>query len=222
MRKFFRFNKYQNSICVEVYKLPSVRVGVEFGENIVFRIGAFIQLALSFNFRGLNLWLYKKGIHNRGLEFNIGFSDGLTVSLNLMADTMDWKRGQWKWYWNISDRIKGKVEVLKKVIEERDILIPMPEKSYNAHAVLADWTWKYQRWFPMTVRRCEIDILEGLPHAGKGENSWDCGNDATFSITTGKVRNIPEAVGNLVGNVLNTRVKHGGWKDYKWDRVKQK
>lgn len=222
MRKFFHFNKYQNSICVEVYKFPCIRVGIEFGENIIFRVGAFVQLALSFNFRRLNSWLYKKGINYKELEFNIGFSDGLTVSLNLMADTMDWKRGQWKWYWNITDRMKGKVEVLKKVIEERDILIPMPEKSYNAHAVLADWTWKYQRWFPMIVRRCEIDIPEGLPHAGKGENSWDCGNDATFSMITGEVRSMSEAVGQLVGDVLNTRVKNGGWKDYKWDRVKQK
>ena len=185
MRKFFHFNKYQNSICVEVYKFPCVRVGVEFGENIIFRIGVFIQLALFFNFRKLNLWLYKKGIDNRELEFNIGFSDGLTVSLNLMSDdSMNWGKRQWKWYWNITDKLKGKVEVLKKVIEERDILIPMLEKSYNAHAVLVDWTWRYQRWFPTTIRRCEIDIPEGLPHAGKGENSWDCEDDATFSITT--------------------------------------
>src|SRR3990167_5778242 len=31
--------------------------------------------------------------------------------------------------------------------------------------------------------------------AGKGENSWDCGDDATFWITTGPVKSIPEAVG---------------------------
>ena len=221
MRKFFYFNKYQNSICVEVYRFPCVRVGISFEEGVNFRIGVFIQLFLSFNFKRLNSWLYKKGIEGKELEFNIGFLDGLSMSLNLMSDdSMSWGRGRWKWYWNITDRIKGKVEVLKKIIEERDILVPMPEKSYNAHAVLADWTWKYQRWFPMTVRRCEINIPEGLPHAGKGENSWDCEDDATFSMTTGKVRNIPEAIGRLVGSTLHTRIKNGGWGDYKWDRPK--
>lgn len=157
-------------------------------------------------------------MNDRKLEWNIWFRDGWSMSLNLFSDTMGWKRGDWKWYINFGDKIKGKYEVSKKVIIERDILIPMPERPYQAHAVLADWTWTYKHWFPMTIRRCEINIPEGLPHEGKGENSWDCGKDATFGITTGKVKNIEEAVGNLVGSVLHDRVKHGGWEDYNWQK----
>lgn len=218
MRKYFHFNKYRNCIGIEVYRFPCVRVGVDFGEDITFRIGAFVQFAISFEFQKLNTWLHKNGIYNRALEFDIGFSDGLSVRLNLMTDTMSWKRGDWNWYWNITDSLKGKANVLKKIIEERDIVIPMPEKSYNAHAILADWTWKYPRWFSRTIRRCEIDIPEGLPHPGKGENSWDCGEDATFAITTSEIRNIPEAVGQLIGSVLERRVRYGGWNDYRFER----
>jgi hypothetical protein len=131
---------------------------------------------------------------------------------------MSWKKGDWKWYINFRDKFKGRYKVTQKIIEERDILIPMPEKSYNAHAVLADWTWKYQRWFPMTIRRCEIEIPDGIPHEGKGENSWDCGVDRTYGVTTGKVKDIPEAVGNIVESSLRTRIKNGGWGDWKWEK----
>jgi len=95
----------------------------------------------------------------------------------------------------------------------------MPEKNYPAHAILADWTWTYPRWFSKTIRRCEIKIPGGLPHEGKGENSYDCGQDATFSIAT-KAKTIPEGVGQLVGSVLKDRVKYGGWGDYNWTKLK--
>lgn len=54
MRKFFHFNKCRNCIVIEVYRFPCIQVGVDFGEDITFRIGAFVQFAISFEFRKLN------------------------------------------------------------------------------------------------------------------------------------------------------------------------
>jgi hypothetical protein len=216
VKKYFYFGK--NSITIGTFYYPCIQIGLEFGEKITLKLGSFIQLYFSLNFYRLNSLLRKIKMNDRELSFDIGFSNGLTLRINLFADTMGWKKGDRKWCFFISDMIKGNHSVSKTIIEERDILIPMPEKSYQAHAILADWTWKYPRWFSKKVRRCEIDIPDGIPHAGKGENSYDCGDDATFGITTGRVKNIPIAVGNLVGSILNDRVRYGGWSDWNFQR----
>jgi hypothetical protein len=226
IRKFFYWNNYRNYISFELGYLPMCQIGIDFGEDITFSIGCFIQFYVSLNIVKLNHWLYKHKIYDRALKFYFWFggNDGtitksrFAISVNLMSDDTGWKKGGWRWYMNISDKLKGKFTVSKKIIEIKDILIPMPEKSYKARAVLADWTWHFPRWFPKTIKRCEIEIPEGLPHAGKGENSWDCGDDATFGLTTGKVRSISQAVGELVGMTLETRVKNGGWDDWNWKR----
>lgn len=221
IRKFFYWNNLGNYLSFEIGYLPMCQIGIDFGqENITFSIGFFIQFYISLSLSKLNSLIYKHKIDGRALSFNFWFENAGTISVNLMSDTTGWKKGGWSWYLNIADKLKGKFTVSKKIIEEKDILVPMPEKSYKAHAVLADWTWHYKRWFPKTIRRCEIKIPEGLPHAGKGENSWDCEDDATFGLTTGKVRSIAEAVGDLVGMTLETRVKNGGWNDWCWTRKK--
>lgn len=215
-RKFWHFGR--NSICLGVYYFPIIQIGIEFSESVTIRIGAFVNFYIAFDFWRISSWIHKLKMHHRALEASIGFTHGLSLSFNLMSDTMGWKKGDWKGHCAVTDRLKGKMDVSKKIIEEMDILIPMPEKSYEAHAVLADWTWKYPRWFSQTIRRCEIEIPGGIPCAGKGENSWDCGDDATFGSTSGKVSSIAEAVGNLIGRILNDRVRYGGWKDWHFIR----
>lgn len=222
IRKFFYWNKSRDYISFELSYLPMCQIGIDFGEDITFSIGCFVQFYISLSIFKLYSWFYKHKINDRALSFDIWFNNGFPVSIYLMSETMCWKNGDWKWCWNISNKLKGKSTVSKKKIEEKDILIPMPEKSYKGHAILADWTWHYQRWFSKTIRRCEIKVPEGIPHPGKGENSWDCGDDATFGLTTGKVKNIPQAVGDLVGMTLETRVKNGGWEDWNWERLKEK
>jgi hypothetical protein len=65
--------------------------------------------------------------------------------------------------------------------------------------------------------RVDLKIDKGIPHAGKGENSWDCGDDATYGMCCA-VKNIAEGVGVLVGSVLHDRVKYGGYGDWLWCR----
>lgn len=221
IRKFFYWNKSRDYISFELGYLPMCQIGIDFGEDITFSIGCFIQFYISLSIFKLYSWFYKHKITNRALSFDFWFNNGFPISLNLMSDTMCWKNGDWKWCCDISRKLKGKFTVSKKIIETNFVLIPMPEKTYKGHAVLADWTWHYPRWFSKTIRRCEIGVPGGIPHPGKGENSWDCGDDATFRLTTGKVRSIAEAVGKLVGMVLESRVKYGGWEDWNWKRLKE-
>ena len=95
------------------------------------------------------------------------------------------------------------------------MLIPMPEKSYEATIQLCEDTWKRPRWFAKTITRIDAKIPEGIPHEGKGENEWDSGGDRTYGMCC-PAKDIFDGVGKIVADCLRTRVRHGGWKDYKW------
>lgn len=124
-----------------------------------------------------------------------------------------WRRGAF----HLDDFFLGKSKFSEEFLEERNVLIPMPEKSYEATAKLTLDTWTRPRWFKKQIKRIHIEIPEGIPFEGKGENSWDCGKDATFGITC-PAESIPEGVGTLVGSVLRSRVKNGGWSDWTWTK----
>lgn len=155
--------------------------------------------------------------HSRTLGFS--FHSG-AIWWDLWVDPMgDYPCPYGKWRdsnFNFSDFLFGRNECSKEVLEEREVLVPMPEKSYEATAKLMKYTWRRPRWFAKTMKRVEIDVPEGIPHEGKGTCAHNCGRDATFGMTTGECRSIPEGVGKLVGSVLRDRVRYGGWGDWNW------
>lgn len=130
------------------------------------------------------------------------------------STTPRWRDGNF----NLIDFLLGRSVCTQTMIEAREVLIPMPEKAYWANAELIEFCWKRPRWPARKMLRCSIDIPGGIPHAGKGENSWDCGDDATFGMTTGKCASIVDGIGQLVTSCLRTRVKNGGWSDFNWTR----
>lgn len=86
----------------------------------------------------------------------------------------------------------------------------MPEHPYPATVRLFESTWKRPRWpFARRMVRAEIEVEGGIPHPGKGENSWDCDDDATYSLTC-QARTAEDAVAKLVGSVLRDRRNYGG------------
>lgn len=149
---------------------------------------------------------------NNKKELSIS-AHGDCIWLQLFTDPMDGKNHVFHW----KDFLLGKSQYSTKEIETRNILVPMPEKSYEATAKLFESSWKRPRGFVKKITRVEIDIPGGIPHEGKGENSWDMGHDATFSMTT-PAKTIALGVGNLVGSVLNSRVKYGGYSDWNWQK----
>lgn len=162
----------------------------------------------------------------KGREYSngrcIGFSlNKQSLSLSLWEDPME-SDGRDPWWWRkyifFDDFFLGKAKCSTEVLEEKDTVVPMPEKSYEAHAKLMMYTWKRPRWFTKQLKRVQIDVPEGIPHEGKGENSWDCGEDRTFGMTTGECSSIAQGVGDLVGSVLRDRVRYGGWSDWNYKR----
>ena len=179
----------------------------------------FFNLALPFMF---SIYIY---------DTDEGSGNALSVSVfahsiwwNLWTPSGSWSSQTPKWRngcWHILDTLLGKQSYNRKVIEERTVLIPMPEGSYEATIKLCEDTWSRPRWFKQVIRRIDASMPKGIPHMGKGESEWDCGTDTTSGMCC-PANSIFEGVGKIVADCLETRVRCGGWADYNWQRKDSK
>lgn len=120
--------------------------------------------------------------------------------------TPKWKNGSF----NLSDFALGRRDYEEGEAEVHSVKIPMPEGAYDATVKLHTDTWRRARWFPVSIHRATIDVPVGIPFPGKGENSYDCGEDATYGFT-GPVESLEDAIGKQVSSVLRNRRRYGGW-----------
>lgn len=210
------------------HRLKSLGVDIATEDDEVFTLGIcpyFFSLYITLKNFKLAQWVSNK-IKRKDEKYGNGRSIGISffessMWIELWNDPNESRSTDPKWWSfhiNFADILFGKQNCTKELLEERAVLIPMPEKAYQGHAKLYKYTWKRPRWFKREVKRVELDIPEGLPMEGKGENAHDCGTNATFSMTTGECNSIPEGVGILVGSVLKDRVKYGGWGDWVWTK----
>jgi hypothetical protein len=120
-----------------------------------------------------------------------------------------WLRGNWR----PLDTFFGKIVYTSTVLLSKDVLIPMLEGTYPATVELFLSTWTRPRFpFPpiyQELRRAKIDVPSGVGHPGRGENSYDCGDDATYGLTC-QADTVEEAIGKFVASVLKSRQKYGG------------
>jgi len=136
------------------------------------------------------------------------------IRWNLWTPTMAWssetpKRRNRSFYF--IDFILGRYKYSVVEIESRDVLVPMMERSYKGKATLEVASWKRPRWpFTKRANRVEINMDDGeqIPVMGKGENSWDCGEDAIYGTST-HAKTIEQGVGSLVESVLSKRRRYG-------------
>jgi hypothetical protein len=126
-----------------------------------------------------------------------------------MGDTMQRKR----WYHEIYvirpvDIIFGRRKCERKILEAGECLVPMLEGSYRATYKKELFTWKRPRSL-FKKQRIDywLDIPSGIPHEGKGENSWDCDEDGLFGCGGGTLE---EAIANAVRHSLRDRKRYGG------------
>lgn len=89
----------------------------------------------------------------------------------------------------------------------QDIEITMPEGKYKGKLRLYTGKWKNRFW-SKRIQRAEIEMEEGIPYPGKGENSWDCGEDASYGITCPAVDEA-DAIAEMIKHVLSCRRKYG-------------
>lgn len=91
------------------------------------------------------------------------------------------------------------------------ITVQMPEGSYTGTCTLRPDSWKRARWFRKTIWRAHVEMDEGqqIPVPGKGENAWDCDEDAIFGSTF-PCRTADHAAERMRASALETRTRHGG------------
>jgi hypothetical protein len=121
------------------------------------------------------------------------------------CSTPVWRKG----CWYPLDTFLGKQKYSKREFDSKDIEIPMPEKPYSAKAIFEECTWKRPLWFAKRIIRVDIDIPDGIPVPGKGENDWDCGEDAIYRSSL-PANTVAEAIGKVVESAMRQRIKYGG------------
>jgi hypothetical protein len=135
----------------------------------------------------------------------------------------------WNFVINFKDIFLGKKKHSLEILGEGEAQIDMPEGIYPATYKIEKRTWKRPRWFSKSNTDIWFDIPAGIPHEGKGENSWDMDMNATFGIGTDWGGNIHEAAKRIALRCLASRSKTGSlsspayavWRDDRMNKGEQ-
>lgn len=128
-----------------------------------------------------------------------------------------WSRSD-PWWQHITiswkDILLGKQSYSCIETEPLESKVFFPEKLRTAQVTYSESTWSRPRWPWDQHSRCyNFDFKDDpIPIPGKGENSWDCGNDAVYSmsIRVESWEDYPEAVKRLQDDINKTRQNRGG------------
>lgn len=131
-----------------------------------------------------------------------------------------WKSGTPKWrhgHFDFLDALFGEMKTIsEKVIDKQAVLVSMPEKNYRGTATVKQSVYQRERWAlrggPRKLfgvhKHFNLDMEDPIPHPGKGENSWDCDEDALHSISGSG--GVTEAIAAATKSVLRSRQRYGG------------
>lgn len=183
----------------------------------VFRNTRLLQASVGrWGFSVYLLW-FSLSLTRRSLDcysppaWEIGWSDGAITLESPWVRQMEWRSSDPWWRKRIRlevvDWILGrwKHECVKG--EPFDVVVPMPEGCYRATATPEVRTWGRRFWITKRRESVWLDIEGGgIPHSGKGENSYDCGDDGLCG-TGGDT--VEEAIGNAVASALKSRRNYG-------------
>jgi len=144
------------------------------------------------------------------------------IWISLWDDPMEWSnKDPWWWEFTIKplDILFGRSKYSSIDLNvHNNVAVHLPEAIYPVKVHVFESTWKRPRW-PIAKKmiRCRVEPIDqkhGIPsHAGKGENSWDMDDDATFSMTV-PVSSAREAITHFEKSILDDRERYG-WPSFK-------
>ena len=156
---------------------------------------------------------YHKHAEERAFGFRIF---DWTIWGEFYANAHDSKSTDPKWMrWNFDVLVYlfGDYDCNYETLEERDVKIPMPEKEYDAHVKMEKlirqrkkWRWKIPPFYQEIIR-ADIDMVEPIPHPGKGTCSYNCGEDAIQSLSC-PVKSVDEAICEMIKSVTLCRLRY--------------
>ncbi len=130
----------------------------------------------------------------------------------VFADDSGWcgQRPRWRdGSWRPLDTFLGREVYASHELGRHDVLVPMPERAYRGTVILSEDTWKRPHWVTRRRYGAHVEMQEPIPIPGKGENSWDCGDDAIHGLST-TAETVEDAVAAVVRSALRDRRRHGG------------
>ncbi len=140
------------------------------------------------------------------------------VWLDFWHDSRGWAKGGWHWSLDWKTLLMGRRRYGKRVLSTHAVVIPMPEADYPATVTLEECTWTRDRWPGEDRRRfASVDMPDGahgVPVPGKGENSWDCGEDGILGLHV-QSSTIEEGIWAMVESAMRMRKRYGGSYDWK-------
>lgn len=116
-------------------------------------------------------------------------------------------------YIDLKDLLLGKAVYTEGAGQPVTRTIHLAEGAYELRLTPLDSTWKRPRWpWAAKAHRYSWEVVRGadgrtgLPVPGKGENSYDCDEDA-ISGGTFRASNPDDAAGQIVGDVMHDRAR---------------
>jgi hypothetical protein len=167
----------------------------------------------------LTRWIAKRLVSDswdgeREIQVVLSAHDKGTFNWSLWHPVHSWSSKTPKWrngHWCPLDWVLGRWDYSNDVLSTHSVEIPMPERSYPATVSMERSTWRRHRvpFLSKSIKRAKVDIPGGIGYPGKGENAWDCGDDATFGLTA-PAYSVEDAIGQVVSSVLRNRMRYGG------------
>lgn len=191
--------------CGIEFELDNLENGIQFFVGVP-------PISLWFGIDGIlsHKWM-KKHFGYESREISLRVHDW-SIWWNFFTDPDSWSHSTPRWRngsLNLPDFFLGRTDYKQDPISKHEVMISLPEGNYPATIRLYEGVWKRPRWFARRLRMAEVSMNKPAPVPGKGENSWDCGDDAIYGLSC-EARNVEDAISKYVQSVLNRRRRHGG------------
>lgn len=164
---------------------------------------------------GFSIYIPWFGLHltldEKGRDWQLSWHSGSLWIDHPWVREMEWRSADPWWkkqiVLHVGDWLLGRTHCDHMKGEPREVIVPLPEGSYRAEARDEVFVWT-RRWYVPTRRRDSVwlDIHGGIPFAGKGENSYDCGDDGLWGCGGDTLE---KAIAHAVESVLKERRRYG-------------
>lgn len=165
---------------------------------------------------GISVWLGLEGFRllrvDESRECSLKIHDW-AIWITPWGRSMAWRRSDPWWVRGITIHVKdlllGRQQCEREDIQAGiPVSIPMPEGVYPAVANIERMTWKRPLWLRRSRTYVNVEVPNGIPFSGKGENSWDCGDDGLFGYSV-EGTSLERAIAHGVESVLSSRRRYG-------------
>lgn len=159
---------------------------------------------------------------DEGREVRAWFGPDKSVDLvsahwSLWQNPNEWTAGTPRWkHGSVSplSMIFGETQYETHRVGETEVVeVAMPEGRYRVEITMEERVWRRARWPGdwMRVRSTNIEVLDkgGIPIPGKGENAWDCGEDAVYQCSF-PGDSASAALEKFITGIHKTRVRRAG------------